>query len=523
VRSLTFKGTLFPFQEEAVARMVERRRLLVGFQMGMGKTVLTIAAAERLFDQEKAAVVLVIAPASLKYQWLSMIEQFTVEANPVVIDGTPEERRALYEQVMAGEYDYVIMNYDQVVNDWRWVSKLPRDVVVLDEATAIKNFRPKRSKRVKKLNSKYKWALTGQPVENKAEEIFSIMQWVDPDVLGDWEYFDRTFVSRQSWGTVRFYKNLPTLHNALSDAMIRRTRKEVADQFPSIVEESLLVDFDKEGADLYRRIVRDLRVDLAEAFNSWGNFSVFSYYQGQDFGEQARGKIMSRLTCLRMLCDNPALLRISAQMWAEGQQGKQGITAGSQYAWELSQAKLLKPTKTPKLDATVDLLGEILTESPKNKVVLFSFFKHNLALIKAATAHLTDSVLFTGDINAKDREDARNKFSRDPACRLFLSSDAGGIGLDLPMANYLVSYNLPWSAGKWEQRLARTIRLSSQFPEVTLLSMLMAGSIEERQYEMLSQKQRIADAVIDGVGIDKKGRLSLDLASLSDFLAHSDV
>ena len=97
------------------------------------------------------------------------------------------------------------------------------------------------------------------------------------------------------------------------------------------------------------------------------------------------------------------------------------------------------------------------------------------------------------------------------------------MGLDLPMANFLISYDLPWSAGAYAQRMARIIRLSSDFPEVTLVSMQMADTIEERQYDMLLQKGRIASAVVDGKGIDAKGRLSLDLKSLKDFLTERVV
>jgi SNF2 family DNA or RNA helicase len=173
---------------------------------------------------------------------------------------------------------------------------------------------------------------------------------------------------------------------------------------------------------------------------------------------------------------------------------------------------------TPKLDATLDLIEEILNASQKNKIVLFSFFKDMLRLIETHTASLTKSVQFTGDMTAEQRDQAKQTFADDPECRLFLSSDAGGVGLDLPMANYLISYDLPWSGGAWNQRRSRIIRLSTRFPQVTLISMLMSQSIEERQYDTLQQKQRIGDAVIDGIGINTKGRLNLDLQTLTTFL-----
>ena len=132
-------------------------------------------------------------------------------------------------------------------------------------------------------------------------------------------------------------------------------------------------------------------------------------------------------------------------------------------------------------------------------------------------------VLFTGDMNAKQKDAAKVHFQTDPKCRIFLSSDAGGYGVDLPQANYLISYDLPWSAGKIEQRNARIVRLSSTFESVTVLTMVMAGSVEQRMYDLLNEKGLVASAVVDGRGFDAKGKLDLNLATLKEFLRESSV
>lgn len=146
-----------------------------------------------------------------------------------------------------------------------------------------------------------------------------------------------------------------------------------------------------------------------------------------------------------------------------------------------------------------------------------------LDILAEATKGMTTSVLFTGAISQRAHDQAKQRFATDPDTRLFLSSDAGGIGLDLPQANYLISYDLPWSAGAYAQRQSRIIRLSSEWPRVTLLSIQMTGSIEEYQYRLLGQKRKVADAVVDGRGADPKGRLTLDLQSLTKFLQDSLV
>ena len=512
---MTFKGSLYPFQEEAVEKMIDCQKLLVAYEMGLGKTVITIAATERLIEEGLIGGVLILAPASIKLQWKHMLEDFAPDARVTVVTGDLRQRDHQYQGYKAGEVEYLILNPEQMVNDWAIVSKLPRDAIVCDEITWAKNFKPARSKKLKRLNATYKWGLTGQPIENRAEELFSIMQWVDPSVLGDFRNFDAAFIKRDHWGRVKLYRNLPTLHRLVSDHMVRRTRAEVADQLPAVTEEILLVDMDEEGAKLYHRMVHDLEAELAEAIQTWGNFSLSGLYHGDDQGE-VRGRIMSKLVCMRMLCDHPQLLRNSA---AHFRGVLPGTRSGSEYADELQQkGRLEKLTKTPKLDATVELITDILEADERNKIVLFSFFRDMLDLVQEATTDLTQSVLFTGAVSQKRRDEVKRQFATDPNTRLFLSSDAGGIGLDLPVANYLISMDLPWSAGAYAQRQARIIRLSSEFPQVTLLSTQMAGSIEEYQYRLLSQKKKVADAVIDGKGISPKGRLNLDLQSLSEFL-----
>jgi SNF2 family DNA or RNA helicase len=517
---MAFKGELYGFQESALKRMLDRKQLLLALEMGLGKTVLTIAACEELLDSGEIATALIICPASLKYQWRRMIENFTEEATVKLIEGTPQRRMHQYGHVLTEQPDYVVVNFEQVVNDWTFITKIDWDCVVCDEVQAIKSFRAKRARRVKRLKAKYRWGLTGQPIENRPEEVFSIMQWIDPDLLGRFEVFDRTFIRRNGFGGVQYYKNLPTLHRRLGEAMVRKRRDDadVRDQLPKVTEEIVPVPFDPAGAKLYRHIVHDLLAELAAA-KTFGNFNVFQHYSptgGDDPAMmQARGRIMSKLTCLRMLCDHPDLLSWSARNFDKD------LGSGSAYASELAaDGWLAKLGPAPKFDATLSLLAEI--DDAGHKAALFSFFKESLHKLKEGAIDMRP-VLFTGDQTPRERDNAKQKFALDDHCRLFLSSDAGGVGLDLPEASYLVNYNLPWSAGKFDQRQARIIRLSSEWESVTLVTMVMAGSIEERMYDMLMAKRAIAEAVVDGRGIDAKGRLKLDVATLTDFLTHSEV
>jgi SNF2 family DNA or RNA helicase len=514
-----FKGELYPYQQESVDLMVDRGTMLLGLVMGAGKTVTTIAAIEKLFESNEIDRCLVVVPASLKYQWQREIQKFT-DSRSVVVDGQPKAREKMWRTAISAKY--VIVNPETLARDVEHLSMCPTQAVVIDEATIIKSRVSKRSKLLKKLGKKapYRFALTGQPIENRPEELFSIMEFVDPSVLGRFDLFDKTFIVRDHFGKPTRYRNLGALHESMQECMIRKTREDIADQLPKIIHQTIPVPFDARGGSLYRVIASDLLNELQKAMSMHGGaFNLWRHYNDPASNE-AQGQIMSRLTVLRMLCDNPHLVTVSASAYNDPDRPNQG----SAYADVIVRKGLLESvTATPKLDAVIDYISEVLEEDDKNKVVLFSFFKENLKLIKEATKPLTGSVLFTGDISSEDKDKAKQLFASDPNVRLFLSSDAGGYGVDLPMANYLISYDLPWSSGKLEQREARIIRLSSQFPHVTIATFVMQGSIEERQYEMLQQKRSINEAFIDGKHHDMKGGFDITLSSLTTFLRDSRV
>jgi len=539
---MSFTGTLLPYQVEAVEAMVKRKKMLVAYDLGLGKTVLTIAAIEELRDAGKIeGPGIIICLSSLKYQWKQQIEKFTDgSANVVVIDGTPSKRSEQYTEALDWGHtlvDYVIINYEQVVNDWKWVEQLNRGFVVCDEATAIKSFRSKRAKYVKKLNSPVKYALTGTPVENgKPEELYSIMQFVDSSVLGRFDLFDNTFIVRNRFGGVERYRNIPLLVKTLGSASVRKRQSDpdVAPYLPeSINAEPIYVEFDRESRKIYTHIVRDLLFNLDEALETFGgSFDLFSHYGKGDQGgmmDELRGLIMSKLTCLRLLCDEPQLLLISANKFDTGQivTSNDGTTAvmkgmlgGSGYASELKALGLLDSLKTsPKLLTLKQYVDDFLSQYDGNKAVIFTSFVGMTKLIQDALPY--GSVVYTGQMNAIQKEEAKIKFQTDPECRLFISSDAGGYGVDLPQANLLINYDLPWNAGLAVQRNGRIKRASSTWERIVIQDLLVENSLEQRQREMLLQKSAIANAVIDGEGINDQGGVDLTVGTLRAFLLNT--
>lgn len=216
-----FKGTLYPFQEEAREKMVDRGKMLLAVVMGGGKTVITINSLETLYEQQEITRTIIVVPASLKYQWLREITKFT-NSRAVVIDGTAKIRETLWRSAIRAKY--VIVNPETLINDQHMFNSLRFEAMVIDEATMIKSPRAKRSKLLKKLGKKcqYRFALTGQPIENKPEELFSIMEFVDETVLGRFDWFDKTFIVRDKFGRPTRYRNLNVLNKSMELAKIGR-------------------------------------------------------------------------------------------------------------------------------------------------------------------------------------------------------------------------------------------------------------------------------------------------------------
>lgn len=488
--------------------------MLIAWEMGLGKTVLGIAIAEERLSKDVGCV-LIICGSSLKYQWAASLVKFTdIPAQEitkdrrkrklilpdtdyaVIIDGMPEKREEQYKQILANKPDYIILSYDNIINDWKWVRKIKPEMIIADEITEIKSPKAIRTRKLKALKSvKYRYGLTGTPVENgKPEELFSIMQWIDDTVLGRFDLFDEAYIERNDSGWVEGYKNLDLLHNRLSRVMVRRTRQqpEVSKYLPDTEETTHFIDLDSKTAKLYNKIAEHIETDLAKLMN-FDDFSLEAHYRGESTMDSAVGRIMAKLQCLEMLCDHPELIRISARKYEAGGEG-------SQYAYNLVKSgELDSITTSPKLKAHIERLREALDFEKSNKIIVFSYSPDMLKIIANEVSEY-GHVFFTGKLSAKARAEAKAKFETDPDCRIFFSSDAGGFGVDLFMANYLFNYDLPDSSGALDQRNARHVRASSKFDNVFIINEVIRGSVEERNLFRIQQKRLLANSIMDDPG-----------------------
>jgi SNF2 family DNA or RNA helicase len=507
MRSIVFKGKLYPYQQPVVPHFAQRGSLLLAFTQGTGKTPTAIACAEYLMDEGSVSLCLIICPAALKFQWEERLHQFT-DTHVTVIDGDKLTRSTQYDTILKYNRHYIVISYDYVLFDSDYMSKLHPQMVVLDEASAIKSFKTQRSKKIKKVfkDVPYRMALTGTPIENRPEELYSIMQWVDSSVLGRYDLFEKAYVIRHAKGWVRAYKNLDVLNERMGDSMIRKSRydTDVSPYLPEVLESNWYVPLDPAIENIYKDIAKDMLDELARIPKHKVDLR-YGFMEAEDSGPS--GRLMAMHMCLEMLLCHPSLIKWSADKYLSDD------PEGSEYAYLLSKSEKLDKLPTPKLDMLKEELAIIL-QDPNSKVLIYSKYKEMIRILSTQLPY--GSVIFTGEMSVKDREKSRKTFSEQPSTRLFLSSYAGGYGLDMNMADYLINYDHPWSFGTQDQINSRHVRASSVFSSVFVKNMLVLGSIEERKMRVLDRKRRMSDLAIDGAA--GSGMVQLDADFLRDHL-----
>ncbi|NQZ59964.1 MAG: DEAD/DEAH box helicase family protein [Lentisphaeraceae bacterium] len=235
LRKSLLKEPLLAYQLEGIAFAAGARRSIIADDMGLGKTIQGIGLAELLRQQAGISKVLVISPASLKNQWNSEIERFS-SLTSCVVQGSPEERSELY-----GTAFFTICNYEQVLRDVPFIERKKWDLIILDEGQRIKNLESQTSKVVKSLKSDYALVLSGTQLENRLEDLFSVVNFVDARLLGPAFQFFEEYQECDNKGRLLAYKNLDQLRTKLKSVLLRRTRKQELPQLPALTIETRLI------------------------------------------------------------------------------------------------------------------------------------------------------------------------------------------------------------------------------------------------------------------------------------------
>ena len=451
-RSLdVLKVPLYPYQQQGMRHLAFTERALLADEMGLGKTVQAIAACELLRQLRGVQRVLVISPASLKAEWEEQIKKFS-DLSSLIIQGPRAARLKQYRQ----ESFFYLCNYEQIMPDADEIqSLLAPDIIILDEAQRIKNWQTKTATAVKRLNSRYAFVLTGTPLENRIDEIYSIVQFLDPQLFGPLFRFNRDFYELDEKGQPCGYKNLDELYRRLRPVMLRRRKEEVEGELPGRTVNNYFVPMTDEQA---------LRYDEYNARVA----RLMAIAQRRPLRKEEWEKLQKWLACMRMLCDTPYILDPEC-------------------------------SDSPKLDELEKILGDLLDDD-NHKIIIFSEWARMLDLVCGlADKSGIGYALHTGKIPQTRRRQEIRRFKDDPACRLFLSSDSGSTGLNLQNADVVINLDLPWNPAKLEQRIARAWR-KHQTRSVQVINLVCEHSIEHRMLHLLDQKQNLAQSVVDGAG-----------------------
>ena len=262
------KQPLLPYQVEGALHLAFGERVLLADDMGLGKTVQAIAACALLRELRGVERVLVVSPASLKAEWEEQIAKFSDLPSTIVSSSHPARLAAYRRHTF-----FTLCNYEQVVADGKnLLDALRPDVVILDEAQRIKNWQTKTANAVKKLASRYAFVLTGTPLENRIDEIYSIVQFLDPDLLGPLFRFNREFYALDEKGNPSGFRNLDELARRVSSVMLRRRKEDVESELPGRTVKTFFVPMTDtqisayEDYDLYvkRLAIRALSGDEPE-------------------------------------------------------------------------------------------------------------------------------------------------------------------------------------------------------------------------------------------------------------------
>jgi superfamily II DNA or RNA helicase len=442
---------LYPYQQEGMLHLAFTGRALLADEMGLGKTVQAVAACELLRRTRDIRRVLVISPASLKGEWEEQIAKFT-DLPAHIIQGPRAQRLRQYDEPAF----FFLANYEQVRPDINEINNiLAPDVIILDEAQRIKNWQTKTAISVKRLNSPYAFVLTGTPVENRIDEIYSIVQFLDPHLFGPLFRFNRDFYQLDEKGRAIGYRNLDLLHEKLRPVMLRRRKEEVEGQLPGRTINTYFVAMHAE---------QTLRYEEYESKAA----RLAAMARKRPLTKEEMERLQRYLACMRMLCDTPYILDQNCRI-------------------------------SPKLQELGSLLEELMADGD-HKIIIFSEWQRMLELVRELAGKLgLDFAWHTGQVPQAKRRGEIRRFKNDPDCRLFLSTDSGATGLNLQAADVVINLDMPWNPAKLEQRIARAWR-KHQKRSVQVINLVSEDTIEHRMLALLDQKRSLAEGVVDGTG-----------------------
>ncbi|HZN35879.1 MAG TPA: SNF2-related protein, partial [Pirellulaceae bacterium] len=445
LRTSLLKVPLLPYQLDGVAFAASAGRVILADDMGLGKTIQGVGLAELLAREAGIRKVLIVCPATVKAQWKSEIHRFC-DRDVQLVAGASAHRREQY----ARDCFFTVCNYEQVLRDILDIEQVKWDLIILDEGQRIKNWESKTARVIKGLRSPFALVLSGTPLENRLEDLYSVVQFIDQRRLGPgFRFFNQHRIVDEK-GKVLGYKNLEALRENLRPVLLRRTRDSVKLELPPRSTEIVRITPTDEQLELHRAHMQIVAATVRKRF-------------------------LTEMDLLR--------LRIALLMCR--------MSANSTFLVNKEP-----PGHSSKLDHLAELFDELFDEAGR-KVVLFSEWATMLDLIQPLLAkrRLT-FVRLDGSVPQKKRPELVHEFQNNADCKLFLTTNAGSTGLNLQAANTVINVDLPWNPAVLEQRIGRAHRMGQTQP-VQVYVLVTEGTLEENLLTTLSAKKELALAALD--------------------------
>lgn len=420
--------------------------------MGLGKTVQALAA---ILERKEKGPTLVVAPVSVGFNWVNETTRFAPSLRPHLYRDT--ERGEFLSEVKAG--DLVVASYGLLLRDAEYFTKVHWGTLVLDEAQFIKNSRTKSAQVVRDLQADWKLTLTGTPVENQLSDLWSLFRATSPGLFGSWERFRERFADPIE------KQKLPERQQALARTVrpfiLRRTKEEVLKELPARTEMILTAELSKPERKLYE----DARL------------LALAQISGIDTGKnEARFQVLAMLTRLRQLACHPQLVD---EKWTES---------------------------SAKLDVLLETVEEI--REGKHRALIFSQFTSHLDLIrKALDARKISYLYLDGQTPAKQRRERVEAFQAGEADLFLISLKAGGTGLNLTGADYVIHMDPWWNPAVEDQATDRAHRIGQTKP-VMVYRLVAQDTIEEKILALHEKKRNLVAGIMEGS--DQAGKLSTD-------------
>ena len=438
------KVNLYPYQKEGIRFAAKAGKAIIADEMGLGKTIQAIGTAELLRKEGLIGSVLVLCPTSLKYQWRSEIKKFT-NAEVFVIEGSHLKRKEAYNR----PEPYKIISYNSAANDIKIIGSLQTDMLIMDEVQRLKNWNTQISRAARKIESDYSVILSGTPLENKLDELYSIVEFVDNFRLAPYYLFKDKHIITDETGKVLGYKNLNDIGKKLSDILIRRRKKDVKLQMPERSDKNLFIPMTNEQKDMHQEWQNQVRLLVLK----WRKMHFLS--------DKDRKRLLLFLSQMRMVCDSSYIL-----------------------------------DQKTRYDTKVDECVNIISEEGE-KVVVFSQWERMTRLIaKELEKKEIGFEYLHGGVPSEKRKNLVDNFMNEPSSRVFLSTDAGSTGLNLQSAATIINIDLPWNPAVLEQRIGRIYRLGQQ-NNIQVINLVTPYSIEEEMLGKLRFKTSMFEGVLD--------------------------